>query len=156
MFVSIFLRGAVRTALWLGFVVLLAGASWAQDATPPDTQSNTPATQSSAPAAQAGTPAAPPSTPAPQSSGPSLTPYPQAPAPQHNAHLYSGDQNYAKPLSGFPNLIAPYTRRHVPQANLTNSAMTDQLFHDGQIFLSINDAVAMGAGKQSRHHVAAL
>jgi outer membrane protein len=57
--------------------------------------------------------------------------------------LYSGDQNYAKPLSGFPNFIAPYTRRHVPQANLTNSAMTDQLFHDGQIFLSINDAVAM-------------
>ncbi len=143
MFVSIFLRGAVRTALWLGFVVLLAGAGWAQDATPPDPQASTPAPQASAPATQAGTPAAPPNTPAPQSSGPSLTPYPQAPAPQHNAHLYSGDQNYAKPLSGFPNLIAPYTRRHVPQANLTNSAMTDQLFHDGQIFLSINDAVAM-------------
>lgn len=143
MFVSIFFRGAARMALWLGFVGLLASASWAQDTAPPDTQSSTAATQSNPPAAQAGTPAAPPSTPAAQSSGPSLTPYPQAPAPQHNAHLYSGDQNYAKPLSPFPNLIAPYTRRHVPQANLTNSAMTDQLFHDGQIFLSINDAVAM-------------
>ena len=74
---------------------------------------------------------------------PPLTPLPQAPKPQNNAHLYSGDQNYAKPLSGFPNFVAPYTVRHVPQANLTNSAMTDRLFHDGQIFLSINDAVAM-------------
>ena len=67
---------------------------------------------------------------------------PQAPAPQNNAHPYS-DQNYAKPLSGFPNIIAPYTVRHVPPPNLTNSARTDQLFHDGAIYLSINDAVAM-------------
>ncbi len=144
MFVSIFLRGAARTALWLGFVGLLAGASWAQDATPPDTQATTPAAEASTPAAQSGTPAAQSSTPAAAQPGTPLTPYPQAPAPQHNAaHLYSGDQNYAKPLSGFPNFIAPYTRRHVPQANLTNSAMTDTLFHDGQIFLSINEAVAM-------------
>jgi len=150
MFVSIFFRGAVRMALWLGFVGLLAGASWAQDAAPPAgqastpaTEATTPATQESTPAGQASAPAQQPGSAAPQASGPSLTPYPQAPAPQHNSHLYSGDQNYAKPLSGFPNLIAPYTRRRVPQANLTNSAMTDTLFHDGQIFLSINDAVAM-------------
>ncbi len=150
MFVSIFFRGAVRIALWLGFVGLLAGASWAQDAAPPAgqastpaTEATTPATQESTPAGQASAPAQQPGSAAPQASGPSLTPYPQAPAPQHNSHLYSGDQNYAKPLSGFPNLIAPYTRRRVPQANLTNSAMTDTLFHDGQIFLSINDAVAM-------------
>jgi outer membrane protein TolC len=150
MLVSIFCKGAARTALWLGFMVLLASASWAQDAAPPDTQSSapaaeatTPATQESTPAGQASAPAAQASTPAPQSGGVSLTPYPQAPAPQHNSHLYSGDQNYAKPLSQLPNLIAPYTRRRVPQANLTNSPMTDTLFHDGQIFLSINDAVAM-------------
>jgi hypothetical protein len=62
MFVSIFLRGAARTALWLGFVVLLAGASWAQDATPPDTQASTPAPQASAPATQSNTPAPPPAT----------------------------------------------------------------------------------------------
>ena len=54
MFVSIFLRGAARMALWLGFVGLLAGASWAQDATPPDTQTTTPAAEASAPAAQSG------------------------------------------------------------------------------------------------------
>jgi outer membrane protein TolC len=136
MFVSILFRGAARMALWLGFAVLLATASWAQDDAPAAT-GDTPATQSS-------TPAAPSNAPATQPNVSPLTPYPQAPAPQHNAaHLYSGDQNYARPLSGFPKFAAPYTRRHVPSPNLTNSAMTDTLFHDGQIFLSINDAVAM-------------
>jgi len=128
MLVSILVRSAARKALWLGFAGLVASASWAQDAAPQSTQSSTPATQSIAPATQTSVPA--------------LTPLPQAPAPQHNAHLYS-DQNYAKPLSGFPNLIAPYTVRRVPATNLNNSAMTDKLFHDGQIYLSINDAVAM-------------
>ena len=51
MLVSIFLRGAARMALGLGFVVLLAGASWAQDATPPDTQTSAPAADANAPAA---------------------------------------------------------------------------------------------------------
>ena len=143
MLVSIFYRGAARTALWLGFVVLLAGASWAQDDATPAAQTTPPAAQTSAPAADANAPATQANPPAKQSSVTPMTPYPQAPAPQHNAHLYSGDQNYAKPLSPLPNLIAPYTRRHVPPANLTNSPTTDTLFHDGQIFLSINEAVAM-------------
>ena len=60
-----------------------------------------------------------------QSSAPPLTPMPQAPAPQHNAHLYS-DQNYAKPMSGFPKFIAPYTSRHVPATE------PHELRHDGQ------------------------
>jgi len=73
---------------------------------------------------------------------PPLTPLPQAPAPQNNAHPYS-DQNYAKPQSPFPNVLAPYRVRNVPPPNLTNSARTDQLFRDGKMYLSINDAVAM-------------
>jgi outer membrane protein TolC len=113
MLVSIFARTAARKVLGLGFVSLLAVAGWAQSATPQSTQSVT-----------------------------APTALPQAPEPQNNAHLYS-DQNYAKPLSGFPNFFAPYTRRRVPPPNLTNSAMTDKLFRDGQIYLSINDAVAM-------------
>ena len=127
MFVATFIRSAARKMLSLGLMTLLATAAWAQDAPPP-----------SAP------PQAAQSTPAQntQPSMPPLSPMPQAPAPQHNAHLYS-DQNYSKPMSGFPNLIAPYTSRHVPLPNLTNSAMTDKLFHDGKIYLSINDAVAM-------------
>jgi outer membrane protein TolC len=115
MLVSLFVRSAARKALWVGLVGLLATAAWAQNA----------ASQGA------------------QTSVPPLTPLPQAPAPQNNAHLYSGDQNYAKPLRGFPDLIAPYTVRRVPPPNLTNSPMTDKVFHDGQIFLSINDAVAL-------------
>ena len=113
MFVARWMTPA-RKALSLGLVLLLATAGFAQEAVP--------------------------STQAP--SRPPLTPMPQAPAPQHNAHLYS-DRNYAKPVSGFPNFFAPYNPHHVPAPNLTNSAMTDKLFRDGKIYLSINDAVAM-------------
>ena len=149
MFVFHFARLTARKTLWLGLAGLLAISCWAQDTTPQSSEPATPAAQPSAP--QASEPAdAQPSTPAqstmPQEKipMPPLTPLPQAPAPQHNAaHLYSGDQNYAKPFSGFPNFIAPYTVRHVPQPNLVNSSMTDTLFHDGQMYLSINDAVAM-------------
>ncbi len=122
MFVATLLRSAARKALSLGLIALLGTAVWAQDAAP---QSSPPSTPQNA-----------------QPSAPPLTPMPQAPAPQHNAHLYS-DQNYAKPMSGFPNFIKPYTSRLVPAPNLTNSAMTDKLFRNGTIYLSINDAVAM-------------
>ncbi len=153
MLVSRFVRSAARKTLWLGLTGLLAIASWAQDTTP---QSAEPAGQAAEPSASqsaqpdGGQTAPPPSTQSTmppagtQTQTPPLTPLPQAPAPQHNAaHLYSGNQNYSKPISGFPNFIAPYQVRHVPQPNLINSAMTDKLFRDGQIYLSINDAVAM-------------
>ncbi len=73
---------------------------------------------------------------------PALTPMPQAPAPQDNAHPYS-DQDYAKGKRSFPNIIAPYTVRDMPQPNLTNSSRIDQMLHDGKLYLSINDAVAL-------------
>jgi len=114
MFVSRCVQSAFRKAISLAFVSLFITASLAQDAAPQTSQ-----------------PSMPP-----------LTPMPQAPAPQNNAHLYS-DQNYAKPQSPFPNVLAPYRVRSVPPPNLTNSARTDQLFRDGNIYLSINDAVAM-------------
>jgi outer membrane protein len=113
MLVAIFMKSA-RQALSLGLVALLTTASFAQDAT----QSTKAVT------------------------APPLTPMPQAPAPQNNAHIYS-EQNYSKSVSGFPNFFAPYRARAVPPPNLNNSAMTDKLFHDGTIYLSINDAVAM-------------
>ena len=116
MSVSSFVKSAVRKILTLSFVGLLVTASWAQSATPQSPSPSTP---------------------------PPLTPMPQAPAPQHNAaHLYS-DQDYAKPQSPFPNVIAPYRSQSVPPPNLSNSARTDQLFRDGKMYLSINDAVAM-------------
>ena len=114
MCVARFVECAVRKTIALAVVVLLVTAGFAQDITPPSSQS----------------------------SAPSMMAMPQAPAPQHNAHLYS-DRDYSKPQSPFPNVIAPYRSRRVPPPNLSNSARTDQLFRDGKIYLSINDAVAM-------------
>jgi len=67
---------------------------------------------------------------------------PAAPMPQAN------DQplpvlNYAKPASHFPNPIAPYIPRHVPEANLANTARIDQLMRDGKLYLSLDDAIAL-------------
>jgi outer membrane protein len=114
MFVSRFVESTLQKAISLALVSLLVTASFAQNATPP----------------------------ASQASVPPLTPMPQAPPPQNNAHLYS-DQNYAKPAPAFPRVLAPYKVRNVPPPNLTNSSRTDQLYRDGKIYLSINDAVAM-------------
>jgi outer membrane protein len=114
MFASRLFESMFQKTVSLMLVGLLVTASFAQNATP----QNAPASM------------------------PPLTPLPQAPAPQNNTHLYS-DQNYAKPAASFPNVLAPYKIRHVPPPNLSNSARTDQLFRDGKIYLSINDAVTM-------------
>jgi outer membrane protein len=73
---------------------------------------------------------------------PPLTPLPQAPAPQHNAHVYS-DQDYSRGKRQFPNPFVIYTVRDVAPLNVTNSARIDQLIKDGNMYLSLNDAVAM-------------
>jgi outer membrane protein TolC len=52
-------------------------------------------------------------------------------------------QEYAKPTSHFPNLIAPYTPRHVQAPNLANTPRIDQLMRDGKLYISMNDAVAL-------------
>ena len=51
--------------------------------------------------------------------------------------------NYAKPVSHFPNPIGPYLPRHVGAPNLANTARIDQLMHDGKLYLSLNDAIAL-------------
>jgi outer membrane protein TolC len=114
MFVSRFVKSAFQKGISVALTSLLVSASFAQNATP-----------------QGG-----------QTSMPLPTPMPQAPAPQNNAHPYS-DQNYAKSVSPFPSVIAPYKVRNVPPPNLTNTARLDSLIRDGRMYLSINDAVAM-------------
>ncbi len=52
-------------------------------------------------------------------------------------------KQYSKPESHFPNLIAPYTARHVAPPNLANTSRIDQLMHDGKLYISMNDAVAL-------------
>src|SRR5271157_129315 len=52
-------------------------------------------------------------------------------------------QEYAHPQSHFPNPLAPYTARHVAPPNLANTPRIDQFLHDGKLYISINDAVAL-------------
>src|SRR6202165_1063708 len=52
-------------------------------------------------------------------------------------------KQYSKPRSAFPNLLAPYTARHVAPPNVANTPRIDQLLHDGKLYISMNDAVAL-------------
>jgi outer membrane protein len=61
------------------------------------------------------------------------------PAPPQHVHL----KDYSKPQSAFPHLLQPYTAQELPQVNLANSPRIDSLLHDGKIYLSIDDAVAL-------------
>ncbi len=88
------------------------------------------------------TPASQSTTPTDAAIGTQLTPLPQAPAPQHNAHPYS-DQDYSRGKRQWPNPFVIYTAREVGPLRVTNTARLDQLLKDGKMYLSINDAVAM-------------
>jgi outer membrane protein TolC len=69
---------------------------------------------------------------------------PAAPAPQNTPDARPLPvMNYTKPASHFPNPIAPYTARHVAAPTLANTARIDQLMHEGKLYLSLNDAVAL-------------
>lgn len=72
-----------------------------------------------------------PSAPAPQ-------PAP-APAQPQAVHL----QDYSKARSAFPHIVQPYLPQQVAQPNLSNSPRIDSLMHEGKIYLSIDDAVAL-------------
>ena len=115
MFVFRSVNRVVRKAFALGLVGLLATASFAQEA------------------AKTGAPV-PPST--------ALTPMSQAPAPQHNAHLYS-DQDYTRGQSQFPKFWSVWTVRAAAPPNFTNSALIDRVIRDGKMYLSLDDAVAL-------------
>src|SRR5882762_2904746 len=52
-------------------------------------------------------------------------------------------QEYSKPRGALPNPIAPYTPRHVAPPNLANTPRIDQLLHDGKLYISMDDAVAL-------------
>ncbi|HET9406948.1 MAG TPA: TolC family protein [Candidatus Sulfotelmatobacter sp.] len=75
-----------------------------------------------------------------QHSTPPVAPQPatQAAAPE-TVHL----ADYSKPRAAFPNLLQPYTPQELPQPNFGNSPRLDQLMHNGKIYLSINDAIAL-------------
>jgi outer membrane protein len=66
---------------------------------------------------------------------------PQAPATTSRHEFVVTD--YSKPQRPFPNVIAPYTPRHVPAPELTNTPRIEQLLRDGKLYLSMDDAVAL-------------
>jgi outer membrane protein len=68
---------------------------------------------------------------------------PAAPAPQALPDKPLPVLNYATPVSHFPNPIGPYTPRHLSAPNLANTARIDSLMHDGKLYLSLNDAIAL-------------
>src|SRR5262249_8332379 len=51
--------------------------------------------------------------------------------------------DYTKPKSHFPNPIAPYIAKEVPEAFLANTPRIDQLVQNGRLMLSLNDAIAL-------------
>jgi len=69
---------------------------------------------------------------------------PAAPTPENTPEARPLPvMNYAKPVPHFPNPIGPYTARHLPPPNLSNTARIDTLMHDGKLYLSLNDAIAL-------------
>jgi outer membrane protein len=69
---------------------------------------------------------------------------PAAPTPQSTPETRPiPTLNYSAPVSHFPNPIGPYTPRHLAAPNLANTARIDSLMHDGKLYLSLNDAIAL-------------
>ena len=69
---------------------------------------------------------------------------PAAPTPQNTPEARPLPVlDYGKPVSHFPNPIGPYTARHVAAPDLTNTGRIDQLMHEGKLYLSLDDAVAL-------------
>jgi outer membrane protein TolC len=69
---------------------------------------------------------------------------PAAPAPQNSAETKPiPELNYTKAVSHFPNPVGPYTPRHLAAPNVANSPRIDGLMHEGKIYLSLNDAIAL-------------
>jgi len=55
----------------------------------------------------------------------------------------SAQQDYTKSAPIFPNVLGPYTPRHVVEPDMSNSARVDQLIQNGKLSLSLSDAIAL-------------
>lgn len=83
-----------------------------------------------------------PNAPAPASATATL-PSPPPPVPTRPYDLRPTNQNFSK---GKPQLLNPlnqYTQTHVPPPRFTNSARLDDLYRNGKIYLSLDDAIAL-------------
>src|SRR5258708_19293173 len=69
---------------------------------------------------------------------------PPAPAPQPAAPQAVLMKVYSQRRTAFPHVLLPYKTQQLAPPNLGNSPRIDSLMHDGKIYLSIDDAVALG------------
>src|SRR5947209_4702674 len=71
----------------------------------------------------------------------------QAPQPQTQqwqaATPITGQQDFSKSAPSFPNVLAPYGPRHVPEPNFSNSSRAHDLVRNGKLMLSLDDAIAL-------------
>ena len=67
----------------------------------------------------------------------------RAHAAKHAGGAAAAGNELSKPVSHFPNPIAPYEARHLADPNLANTARIDRFMHDGKLYLSLNDAIAL-------------
>ncbi|MGB6482478.1 MAG: TolC family protein [Candidatus Acidiferrales bacterium] len=82
----------------------------------------------------------------------------QAPTPQQSSPQTQGTaaqnasipytnlllaHDYSKGKRSLPNILAPYTRQHVPQPDLANAPSIYDLIHDGKLELSLQDAISL-------------
>jgi outer membrane protein len=69
---------------------------------------------------------------------------PAAPVPQNTPETRPIPVlNYSQPVSHFPNPIGPYKPRQLAEPTLANTARIDQFMHEGKLYLSLNDAIAL-------------
>ena len=66
---------------------------------------------------------------------------PAAPQPERPQDVHLVD--YSVPRSAFPHVLQPYLPRELAQPTFGNSPRIDSLLHDGKIYLSIDDAIAL-------------
>jgi outer membrane protein len=88
------------------------------------------------PPAQAPTP---PAAPAQQQN---QQPAQTAPQPMPPFH-FSLAPDYSRPKPSFPNVFAPYSPFHIAPPQFTNSPHIEQLIHNGQLRISLQDAVEL-------------
>src|SRR5215471_12156534 len=74
--------------------------------------------------------------PAAPQENPPAAPQPAQPQPIHL-------QDYSQPRPAFPHFVQPYKGRELAPPNLGNSPRIDSLMHEGKIYLSLNDAIAL-------------
>lgn len=84
-----------------------------------------------------------------QTPTPAPTPVYQPPTPNQGpppspARALQFGPDYSKGQSWFPNVVAPYEQRNVPEPELTNTPRIDQLIQNGKLMLSLEDAISLG------------